>query len=435
MPLYRFCMRLHIAPEYPALDTELSIRVSQLPPAGRVTLRAHSTDAAGQAWVSQAAFTADRDGLVDLRRDPPVAGSYRGADPMGLVWSMLPAGAPEPGHVTERLAPVALWLTAEADEAGSVSAGVWRSLVPDGLVRTEVASNGLTGALFHPAGDGPWRGVVQLGGAEGGMHEDDAALLAAHGFTVLALAYFGMPGLPPTLRCIPVEYFGRALDYLQAHPKVTPGGITVMGVSKGSEAALLTGATYPDAVRSVISIVGSAVHTQGISQDIRTGSLLEILETPVASWTYQGQDLPYLRNVVTPRLRAALAAGDPVSIGWAFPDLSDAAEVEPAMIPVDRISGPVLLLSAGDDGGYGAAYHEIAIPRLRYPARHIVYEHAGHPIAGPPYRPTPRAAPPYRPTPGSGTPGPDADFQHTGIPAADAAARAGAWHQIREFLQ
>jgi hypothetical protein len=55
----------------------------------------------------------------------------------------------------------------------------------------------------------------------------------------------------------------------------------------------------------VISIVGSAVHTQGISQDIRTGSLLEILETPVVSWTYQGQDLPYLPNVVTPRLRAA----------------------------------------------------------------------------------------------------------------------------------
>ncbi len=211
-------------------------------------------------------------------------------------------------------------------------------------------------------------------------------------------------------------------------------GARVMGVSKGSEAALLTGATYPDAVRSVISIVGSAVHTQGISQDVRTGSLLDILQTPVASWTYQGQDLPYLPNVVTPRLRAALAAGDPVSIGWAMPDLSDAAEVEPAMIPVDRIRGPVLL-SAGDDGGYGAAYHEIAISRLRYPARHIVYEHAGHPIAGPPYRPTPRVAPPYRPTPRTVISGPEVDFRHSEIPAADAAARVGVWREVREFLQ
>jgi dienelactone hydrolase len=432
MPTYRFSMRLDITPEHPALDTELSIRVSELPPACRVTLHAHSIDTAGQAWTSRAAFIADRDGLVDLRRDTPAAGSYRVADPMGLVWSMLPTGAPESARVRSRLAPVPLRLTAEADGAATASANVSRSLVPDGLVRTEVTDRGLAGVLFRPAGDGPWRGVMQLGGAEGGMHEDDAALLAAHGFTVLALAYFGMPGLPPVLRCIPVEYFGRAADYLLAHPKVAPGGITVTGVSKGSEAALLTGAAYPDAVRSVISIVGSAVHTQGISQGIGTGSLLEILQTPVASWTYRGHDLPYLPNVVTPRLRAALAAGDPVSIGWAFPDLGDPPEAGSAMIPVDRIRGPVLLLSAGDDGGYGAAYHEIAISRLRYPARHIVYEHAGHPIAGPPYRPTPRAAPPYRPTV---IPGPDMDFHRTGIPAADAAARTAAWREVRDFLQ
>jgi dienelactone hydrolase len=428
-------MRLDITPEHPALVTELSIRVTELPPECRVTLHAQSTDAVGQAWVSQAAFTADRDGLVDLRRDAPVAGSYRVADPMGLVWSMLPAGAPRSRHVRDRLAPVPLRLTAEADGASSVSAQVWRSLVPDGLVRTEVADHGLVGALFHPADDGPWRGVMQLGGAEGGMHVDDAALLAAHGFTVLALAYFGMPGLPPTLRCIPVEYFGQALDFLRTHPKVAPGGITVMGVSKGSEAALLTGATYPDAVRSVISVVGSAVHTQGISQDINTGSVLEILQTPVASWTYQGHDLPYLPCVVTPKLRAALAAGDPYSIGWAFPDLSDAAGVEPAMIPVDRISGPVLLLSTGDDEGYGAAYHEVAISRLRHPARHVVYERAGHPIAGPPHRPTPRAGPPHRPTARTDTRGPDMEFLQSGIPAADAAARVGAWREVREFLQ
>ncbi len=118
-----------------------------------------------------------------------------------------------------------------------------------------------------------------------------------------------------------------------------------------------------------------------------------------------------------------------------MPDLSDAAEVEPAMIPVDRIRGPVLLLSAGDDGGYGAAYHEIAISRLRYPARHIVYEHAGHPIAGPPYRPTPRVAPPYRPTSRTVISGPGVDFRHSEIPAADAAARVGVWREVREFLQ
>ena len=95
-------MRLEITPEHPALDTELSIRVSELPPACRVTLHAHSIDTAGQAWTSRAAFIADRDGLVDLCRDTPAAGSYRVADPMGLVWSMLPTGAPESARVRSR---------------------------------------------------------------------------------------------------------------------------------------------------------------------------------------------------------------------------------------------------------------------------------------------------------------------------------------------
>jgi dienelactone hydrolase len=421
MGLYRSGMRIDIRPEHPALDTELAIRVRDLPPDGRVTVHAESTDAAGRTWTSQATFTADRGGLVDLRRDAPAAGSYQGADGMGLVWSMVPAGVPDSGQARDRLAPVPLRLTAEASDIGNGSAQTWRSMVPDGLVRTDVREHGLVGVLFHPAqATGPWRGVMQLGGAEGGMHEDDAALLAAHGFTVLALAYYGLPGLPPTLTSIPVEYFGRALDYLHARPEVAPGGVSVTGGSKGGEAALLTGATYPDAVRSVVSIVGSAVHTQGISQPVATGSLLENLSTPVASWSYRGRDLPYLPTVVTPRVKAAIAAGDPVHIGWAMPDLNNAAEVEQAMIPVDRITGPVLLLSAGNDQGYGAAYQEIAMPRLTSRARHIVYEHAGHQIVAPPYRPTTR---------------PSDDFQDGGSPAVDAAAKVSVWREIREFLR
>ena len=125
MAPYRSGMRIDITPEHSALDTELSIRVRDLPPDRIVTLRAQSTDAAGQAWISQATFTAGRDGLVDLRRDAPAAGSYQGADAMGLVWSMVPAGVPDSGQARARLAPVPLRLTAEADGIGHLQrAGV-----------------------------------------------------------------------------------------------------------------------------------------------------------------------------------------------------------------------------------------------------------------------------------------------------------------------
>jgi len=421
--------RITVSPRRPALDTELRITLTGLPPGKPVTVRAESADPQGQLWSASAAFAADRAGLVDLSRDAPVAGDYAGADAMGLVWSMRPAGTSDPALVRERLDPVPLRLTATAGEVAVAAVELERAVIPAGLVRTQVRSHGLAGVLYHPAGQGPWPGVMQLGGAEGGLHEDDAALLAAHGFAVLALAYYGLPGLPATLTGVPLEYFGAALSYLRAHPAVAPGGIAVTGASKGGEAALLIGATYPDTVKAVISVVGSGVHTQGISQSVTGGSLLEILSTPVTCWTYQGRELPYLPNVVTARMRAAIAAGGPVCLGWAAPDLR-ADDLDQAAIAVDRIDGPVLLISGADDPTYGAAFQQIAASRLarsrhRYPYRHIVYPGAGHLIAAPPYRPTTQSV----------FPGPGVDFSYGGTPAADAAARAGAWREIRAFLR
>jgi dienelactone hydrolase len=210
----------------------------------------------------------------------------------------------------------------------------------------------------------PRPGVLLLGGSEGGMHEDDAALLAAHGYAVLALAYYGLPGLPVTLQDIPLEYFGQALDYLQRHDMVSGSQFAVIGASKGGEAALLVGATFPE-VRAVVSVVGSGLITQGISQDVLTGSFLDILGTPVASWTHQGRELPYLPNVVTPELEAAVAAGDPVALRLAFePGLRRADLAGAAAIAVERINGAVLLISGSDDQGYGPAFHDIAARRL-----------------------------------------------------------------------
>lgn len=422
-------IRLDVTPLRAPMDAEITMRVLDAAPGGQVTVSARATDAAGQEWRSAAAFTADHAGTVDLRRDPPLPGSsYNGTDPMGLVWSMRPAGAPDPRAARDRLAAQQLVIAAHADGTSPATAEVSRLFVPDGLTRTEVAERGLAGVLYRPAGDRPLPAVLMLGGAEGGLHEDAAALLAAHGYVVLALAYYGMPGLPQTLTGIPVEYFGTALDYLRDRADIAAGQIAVHGVSKGGEAALLIGSIFP-AIRAVVSIVGGGLVTQGISQDIETGSLLEILRTPVANWTYQGRELPYLPNVVTPRMEAAVAAGGPVSLGWAAPDLNHACKVAEAAIAVERIAGPVLLISGADDQTYGPAFQEAAAQRLaaaghQHPFRHIVHEGAGHLIASIGYRPTTQSV----------FPGPGVPFQYGGTPAADAAARLATWHETLRFL-
>ena len=99
---------LEITPERPSLDTILHISLHGLPPGSEVTLRACQADPHGQPWQSAATFTAAADGTVSLARDAPVRGSYRNADPMGLVWSMAPADA-ACGRAGGVLAPARAW--------------------------------------------------------------------------------------------------------------------------------------------------------------------------------------------------------------------------------------------------------------------------------------------------------------------------------------
>jgi dienelactone hydrolase len=421
-------VRMDVTPERPTFDTELHIRLSELPAGVRVTIHADTTDPRGWRWRAKAVYAVLGDGTVDLASDAPLSGSYDGVDPMGLIWSMRRDRKPEPGHVTDHLAPTRLRLTAEVDGAEVAHAEIWRMRVPDGLIRADVRENGLVGVLYRPGGGERLPGVVLLGGAEGGMHEDDAALLAGHGFAVLALAYYGMPGLPPTLRDIPLEYFGRALDHLRHHPGVQAERLAVVGVSKGGEAALLIGSIFPG-LRAVISVVGSGLVTQGISQDVLDGSFLEIMATPVASWTYQGRELPYLPNVVTAELKAAVADGVPVALKWAMPDPGQVVPDPATVIPVERITGAVLLISGEDDQGYGAAHHEVAARRLDAAGRpgtwhHVVQAGAGHLIAAPPYGPATETT----------SPGPGITFDHGGTAAANATARVATWQEILRFL-
>ncbi|MFE9745383.1 acyl-CoA thioester hydrolase/BAAT C-terminal domain-containing protein [Saccharothrix saharensis] len=390
-----------VNPRRAPLDTELDIRVVDLLPDQLVTLRASTGDHA-----SSAVFRADDRGVVDLTRHAPLSGSYSRIDPMGLFWSMTPTGG-EPGETV-----------VEAEGVGKVR--LERLSRPDGLRRTEVTENGLMGVLYEPDDDGTHPGVLVLGGSEGGLHEDDAALMARHGFAALALAYFGAPGLPDDLVEIPLEYAGTALEWLGGRA----GKLGVVGGSRGGELALLIGATFPQ-VEAVVSVVGSGVVTQCVGPGPR---LLGKLEHEAASWTFRGRPLPYLPYSVPQEMRMHVVNGEPVSLRPAF-DRSDGIP-EDCEIPVERINGGVLLLSSGQDESWPCAeLSEVAERRLiehHHPFRyeHVVYAEAGHLIAGPPHRPATELV----------VPGPGVRFSMGGTPAATAAARADAWRRTVEFL-
>ncbi|MEU4762495.1 acyl-CoA thioester hydrolase/BAAT C-terminal domain-containing protein [Actinosynnema sp. NPDC023794] len=387
-----------VNPRRAPLDAVLEIRVVDLPPDERVVVRASTGD-----WSSSAVFLADERGVVDLTRHAPVEGDYSGVDPMGLSWSMTRTGEPSGPTLIEVV--------------GVGKAELDRLTVPEGVRRTEVRENGLVGVLFEPDDDQVHPGVLVLGGSEGGVRELDAALLAGHGFAVLAPAYFGAPGVPDDLVEIPLEHFGTALEWLGARA----GRLGVVGGSRGGEAALLLGVTFPQ-VKAVVSVVGSGVVTQCIGPGTR---LLRKLDHEAASWTWQGRPLPYLPYSIPDELRERVVSGKPVRLSLAF-DLSDGIP-EDAEIPVERIEGGVLLLSSGQDESWpSVALSEVAWRRLTGHAhRHerVVYPEAGHLIAGPPHRPVELVVP-----------GPGVDFSMGGTAAATAAARADAWRRTVEFL-
>ena len=344
---------------------------------------------------------------------------------MGLVWSMTRQDLPPSGMPGPLLGPAILRVTAQSTR-GSAEASVHRARMPVGLMRVRVEAPGVVGVMFHPESGGPHPGVLLLGGSEGGMHEIDAALLAAHGFAVMALAYFGVDGVPRSLVELPLESFGSAIDLMLTQPEVRGDRVGVLGGSRGGEAALLVGATFPR-VGAVVSTVGSGLVTAGIP---RSPDLLDILRTDLASWTWRGRPLPFLRYTVDRELIDEVASGAPVALARAFrPDLASRHELAAAAIEVARIAGPVLLLSADEDRCWPSAHlSEIAAQRLmrgpyRFPFGHIRYPSAGHGIAAPPYGPTEQVAP-----------GPGVPFTMGGSVAATSSARSDAWLRTIEWF-
>jgi dienelactone hydrolase len=144
---------------------------------------------------------------------------------------------------------------------------------------------GLVGHLYLPAGRGPFPAVLLLGGSGGGIAWQDemGKLLAERGIASLALAYFGLEGLPPQLERIPLEYCDRALTDLESRPEIDRRRLGIGGASKGGELALLVASRHPE-LHAVAAFVASGI----VFQSIAPGFPL------TSSWSLDGRDVPFV---------------------------------------------------------------------------------------------------------------------------------------------
>lgn len=181
--------------------------------------------------------------------------------------------------------------------------------------------------------------LVILGGSEGGMGmasdrraADRQAYLDA-GFALLVVGYFGLPGIPSGLDRIELSGVLDVIENTRSNPAVDAGKLSVLGVSKGAELALLL-ASRSAHISTVVAVVGSEV-VFGSPEWYSTSS----------SWSWQGQAMPFVPfegRSVLPLLQGNLRQGHEIA-------LQNQLAYQRALIPVQQMQADVLFVSGTAD--------------------------------------------------------------------------------------
>ncbi len=403
--------RLNV-PRAALIDRVVPIRASNLLPGRALLLETAVMDVAGRSWTARARYRADAQGTIDIERDAPLSTSFGDLGPGGLFSGMRAEGDDENRlRFLSRDATSIVTSVILSDSSGGRldSVSIERQFLGPGVREVVITERGLRGHLYLPSTT-PAPAVLVLGGSEGGYADQVAALLASNGFAALSLAYFGVDSLPAQLGGIPLEYFEHALTWLEERADVVPGGIAILGTSKGAEAALLV-ASRSRRIRAVVAYAPSSVAWDCICADPAR-----------ASWTVNGNDV-----VSVPQLPPApVPRGAPVRpvinylnrLQQAPPDVT---------IPVEQIRGPLLLVAGTDDQLWPSRLMAEQIVKRRAARgghsrdRLLTYEGAGH-LIGKGFLPA------------GSTRIAGGRIETGGTPAANARAQADSWPKVLSFL-
>jgi dienelactone hydrolase len=360
-------LRLSVTPASALADTPFTVRVTGLGAGDRVTISVLGSSHLGKLWRGALTTRADAGGHVDLRDQYLVARlrpERKPSDDDYLPWAQN------------------LRIVARSGNA-AVTAHAQRILQPPSVTVAEERPSrvGFYGDWLTPRRARHRTAVLLMGGSNGGLPKGlTAYMLAAHGYPVLALAYFREPGLPKNLERIPLEYFRHALEWMRQRREVDPQRIVTFGVSRGGELSLILASTFRHLVHGAISYVGSDV------------AIVSPNDLHQPAWTYRG------RPVLGP-------------------------------IALDRIAGPVFAVGSGGDMLWPSGFYAQNIEQdLRGHDRRdvtLVYPNAGH-LVGEAVPGQPELA-----TTGNSIYG---KLSFGGSPRADEAAREDSWPKLLRFL-
>ena len=181
--------------------------------------------------------------------------------------------------------------------------------------------------------------IVGLGGSEGGnawtsdYWKKTRDQFIEKGYAFLAIGYFGAKGTPDKLEKIAIEDVHYAIEVAKKNKKINKENIAIIGGSRGADLALLLGSYYDD-IKGVVAIVASNVTFPGNTNHFTT-----------STWTYQNKELPFVpvNDEAVPYLMKNDLRGTFEAM------LQDRIAEEKALIKIEKINGPILLISATKD--------------------------------------------------------------------------------------
>lgn len=250
----------------------------------------------------------------------------------------------------------------------------------------------------HPCGTA----VLLLAGSSGRLESARADLLSRRGARARAIRWFGGVGQRPTAHEVPIELFIDQIELLRRdHDRVA-----IFGTSFGAEAALVTATTVE--VDATVAVSPSSVVWSGLAEG-RWSS----------HWTLGGSPLPSV--AFDPAWTPTTDPPEYLSLYSSSLGL-DPALTEVASIPVERLSGDLLLIAGGDDRVWPSAAFATAIAERRraHGSRTTVVLHpdAGHRLL----------------LPGEIPAAGGVNMARGGTPSADAELGMRAWPEISRIL-
>lgn len=241
------------------------------------------------------------------------------------------------------------------------------------MIKTTVTENGFEGVLFPT--ERTDKVLIVVSGSNGGitMTEYIARFYQKHGIPALAVALFKTKGTQKNLDRVPLEYIESAIKWLKEHGY---NKIGMDGTSKGSEITLLAATMFSD-ISCVIARVPSHFVSEGLVVSGKSKN-----PSGTSSWSYKGVEIPYARyNSRLIDIKKIIIKEKELHLI----DINSGKNVtEDTLIPVEKIQGPVLLLSSVNDSVWPSNESGIYIDnrldekKFAFPHKHIAFPHMSH---------------------------------------------------------